>query len=293
MQIESLKLFCDLSETKNFTRAAQINGVTQSAVSQTLSALEKQFDALLVERSKKNFRLTAEGEVIYDYGKQLLQSYNAIQSKMQELHGVVAGNIHVATVYSVGLHDLPPYIKAFLKECPQVNVQVQYRRSNQIYEDVLGNIVDLGLVAFPERRARLRIVPFRNDRLVLACAPQHPLAKLKSIKLKQLNGQKMVGFEPDIPTRKAVDQILREQGVKAEYVMQFDNVETVKRAVEIGSGVAILPEETIRTEVAGQTLAAVPLEGRYSRPLGVIYKEAKILSPAMKRFIDLLKSPIE
>ena len=222
----------------------------------------------------------------------MLQSYGAMQSKMQELHGVLAGNIHVATVYSIGLYDLPPYVKGFLKDYPTVNVQVQYRRANQVYDDVLGNVVDLGLVAFPERHTKLEIVPFRNDRLVLACPPQHSLAKLKTIKLKVLNGQKMVGFEPDIPTRKALDKILKEQGVKVEYVAQFDNIETVKRALEIGSGVAILPEETIRAEVANQTLAAVHLEGKCSRQLAVIYRKDKVLSPAMKKFIERLKTSV-
>jgi DNA-binding transcriptional LysR family regulator len=292
MQIESLKVFCDLAETKSFTKTAAINGVTQSAVSQTISTLERHFKSLLIERSRRNFRLTAEGEVFYDFSKRMLLSYEAMQSTMQEVQGVLAGNIHVATVYSIGLYDLPPYVKRFLNDYPTVNVQVRYRRANQVYEDVLGNIVDLGLVAFPARDARLETVLFRNDRLVLACPPQHPLAKRRTIKLQALEGQKMVGFEPDIPTRKALDQILKKQGVQVEYVTQFDNIETVKRAVEIGSGVAILPEETIRVEVANQTLAAVRLEGNYFRPLAVIHKKGKVLSPAMKKFIELLKKPL-
>jgi DNA-binding transcriptional LysR family regulator len=292
MQLEALKVFCDLSETESFTKAAQINSVTQSAVSQTISALERQFQSQLIERSNKNFRLTAEGEVFYDYSKKIIQSYEAFHSKLQALKGIISGNIHLATVYSIGLYDVPPYVKRFLKDHPTVNVQVQYRRANQVYEDVLGNVVDLGLVAFPERDTRLETVVFRHDLLVLACPPQHPLAKLKVIKLKALSGQKMVGFEPDIPTRKAVDRMLKDQGVKVEYVSQFDNIETVKRAVEIGIGVAILPEETIRGEVTNQTLAAVRLEGNYFRPLAVIYKKGKVLSPAMKKFIELLKKSI-
>src|SRR5512138_3432134 len=136
MQIESLKVFCDLTETESFTRAAQINGVTQSAVSQTISSLERQFKSLLIERSKKNFRLTAEGEVLYDYSKQILQSYDSLRNKLQGLQGEISGSIHVATVYSIGLHELPPYVKLFLKDHPGVNVRVEYRRADQVYEDV-------------------------------------------------------------------------------------------------------------------------------------------------------------
>src|SRR3974377_1287967 len=122
MQLESLKVFCDLSETKSFTKAAQINKVTQSAVSQTISALERQFKSLLIERSKKNFRLTPEGEVLYDYSKRILQSYDACQGKLQGIKNVVSGEIRLCTVYSIGLHDLPPYMKHFMKEHPTVRI---------------------------------------------------------------------------------------------------------------------------------------------------------------------------
>jgi len=284
-----LKVFCDLSETKSFTKAAQINKVTQSAVSQTVSALERLFKSLLIERSKKNFRLTPEGEVLYDYSKKILQSYGGLQSRLQEIQGVLSGNIHVATVYSIGLYDLPPCIKKFLQDCPTVNVHVEYRRANEVYDDVLSNIVDLGLVAYPSPDSKLEVVPLRKDALFLACHPQHPLAKMKSIKLKALTGQKFINFEKDIPTRKALDKMFKDQGVSVNNVMEFDNVETVKRAVEIDSGVAILPEETIRGELANKTIAAVRLEGKFFRELAVIYKKGKVLSPAMKQFIELLK----
>jgi len=289
MQIESLKVFCDLVETKSFTKAAQANQVTQSAVSQTISALERQFKSLLIERSKKHFRLTAEGEVLYDYSKRLLQTYGVIQSKVQELKHEIAGQVRVAAVYSVGLHDLPPYLKRFLKEHPAVNLHVAYRRENQVHGDVLGNLVDLGLVAYPARDAKLEIVPVREDPLVLVCPPEHRLAKLKSVKLKGLAGEKFISFDPDMPTRKALDRYFKEQDVVVEHVREFDNIETMKRAVEIDSGIAILPEPTVRQEVANRTLAAVKLEGNYRRPLGVIYRKDKVLSPAMKAFIQLLK----
>ena len=292
MQFESLKVFCDLVETKSFTKAAQANEVTQSAVSQTISALEAHFKSLLVERSKKNFRLTSEGQVLYDYSKRLLQTYGAIHSKMQELKHVVSGPIRLSTVYSIGLHDLPPYITRFLKDYPEVNVHVEYRRANQVYEDVLANIVDLGLVAYPAHDSRLETVLLRKDRLVLACHPQHPFGKLKTVKFKALNGQKFISFDPDMPTRKALDKIFKDHGVAAEHVMEFDNIETAKRAVEIDCGIAIVPEDTVRQEVANETLAAVRLEGDNFRQLGVIYKKHKVLSPAMKQLIALLKESL-
>lgn len=290
MQIESLKVFCDLAETESFTKAAQINNVTQSAVSQQISSLERIFKALLIERSKKRFRLTREGQVLYDHSKQVIQTYDALHSKLQEIKEIISGTIRLATIYSVGLHDLPPYLKRFLKSYPTVNVHVEYRRANQVYEDVIGNVVDLGLVAYPTRDTKLEIAPLRKDPLVLICHPQHPLAKSKTIKLKQLSGSKFIGFEPDIPTRKALDKILKEHSVDVQHVMEFDNIETVKRAVEIDAGVAIVPQGTVIQEVNKQTLAQVTFEdGQFFRPLAAIYKKNKVLSPAIRQFLSILK----
>ncbi|MEY4386081.1 MAG: hypothetical protein RLY20_1364 [Verrucomicrobiota bacterium] len=290
MQIESLKVFCDLTETESFTKAAQINGVTQSAVSQQISSLERQFKSLLIERSKKKFRLTREGQVLYDYSKQIIATYDALHSKLQEIKDIISGTIRVATIYSIGLHDLPPYVKRFLKSYPTVNIHVEYRRANQVYEDVLGNVVDLGLVAYPVKDPKLEIIPIKRDPLVLVTHPQHPLAKQKLIKLKTLAGQKFIGFEPDIPTRKAIDKVLRDHNVEVNHVMEFDNIETVKRAVEIDAGIAIVPQSTITQEIQKQTLAAVALDDAdMFRPLAAIYKRTKVLSPAMKQFLAILK----
>jgi len=290
MQIESLKVFCDLAETESFTKAAQINEVTQSAVSQQISSLERTFKSLLIERSKKKFRLTREGQVLYDYSKQIIQTYEGLHSKLQEIKDIISGTIRVATIYSIGLHDLPPYIKRYLKDYPTVHVHVEYRRANQVYDDIVSNVVDIGLVAYPTKDNKLEVIPLRKDPLVLICHPQHPFAKQKLIKLKSIAGQKFVGFEPDIPTRKALDKILREQGVEVNNVMEFDNIETVKRAVEIDAGISIVPSSTIGQEVNKQTLASAPIDHPdMYRPLAAILKKGKVLSPAMRQFINILK----
>jgi LysR family transcriptional regulator, transcriptional activator of the cysJI operon len=290
MQIESLKVFCDLAETESFTKAAQINQITQSAVSQQVSALERTFRSLLIERSKKKFRLTREGEILYDFAKQLINTYDSLFNKLQEVRDIVGGNIRVSTIYSIGLHDLPPYLKKFLKSYPNVNVHVEYRRSNQVYEDVLGNADDLGLVAYPTKDAKLEIIPLRKDKMVVITHPKHALAKSENLSYKDLADQKFIAFEPDIPTRKAIDKALKEANVEVDTVMEFDNIETVKRAVEIDAGIAIVPHTTVLQEVAKHTLEAIELEnGALARPLAVIHKKNKVLSPAMRQFINTLK----
>jgi len=291
MQIESLKVFCDLVDTQSFTKAARLNDVTQSAVSQQIGALERTFASRLVERSKKQFRLTREGQVLYDYSKQILGHYRSLDHRFRELKDDISGTIELATIYSIGLHDLPHYLKQFMQSYPTVHVHVEYRNASQVYEDVLSNSVDLGLIAYPVKDSKLVTVPLRQEPLVLVCPPPHPFARQKSIRLQALDGQKLISFEPDTPTRKAIDKILAEHGVEVFHVMEFDNVETVKRAVEIDAGLAIIPQSTVRQELEKQTLAQVEIQdGQFFRPIAAIYKKQRVLSPALKQFLTILKS---
>ena len=294
MQIENLKVFCDLAETESFTQAAQLNHVTQSAVSQQVSSLERLFNSLLIERSRKRFRLTREGQALYDAGKEVARILDGLRAKLEETRKLVSGNLRIATIYSIGLHDLPAYVKKFLKQYPTVNVHIEYRRANQVYEDVIGNVVDLGLVAYPVRNRKLEICSLRRDPLVLICHPQHPLAAQKKIRLKALSGEKFIGFEPDIPTRKALDRILKLHAVHVQHVMEFDNIETVKRAVEINAVIAIVPEATVLEEVAKRTLAQVKIEnGDFYRPIAAIYRKNKVPSLTMKQFLEALKEKLQ
>lgn len=290
MQIQSLKIFCDLVETESFTKAAQINGVTQSAVSQQMSSLERQFRSLLIERSKKKFRLTREGELLYEHAKLIIQAFDTLVHRLQEVKDIVSGTIRIGTIYSIGLHGLPPYIKRFLKDYPTVNVHVEYQRANQVYEDVLGNVVDLGMVAYPQHDSRLELVPLRDEPMVLVCHPKHTLAKARTVKIESLRGVKFIGFEPDIPTRRAIDKVFRDHDIEVRMAMEFDNIETVKRAVEIDAGVSIVPFTTVESEVNKQSLAAITISDvALARPMAIIHKKNKVLSPAMKQFIGLLR----
>jgi LysR family transcriptional regulator, transcriptional activator of the cysJI operon len=291
MQIENFKIFADLVETKSFSKAAKLNGITQSAVSQQARSMERNFKTLMIDRSQKQFNLTREGQRIYDAAKEILHVYEKLLSELQEMKKVISGTIRISTIYSIGLHELPPYIKRFLHDYPSVNVRIEYRRSNLVYEDILHNSVDFGLVAFPQKLRQIETIPFRNDRLVLITHPNHPLAKAADADLKTLSGHKFIGFDPDIPTRKAVDQIFRDNKLEITPVMEFDNIETVKRAVEIDHGVAIVPQATVMQEVRQGTLASVQFKGKeFTRPLAILHRKGRVLTPAMKKFIETLST---
>jgi len=292
MHIETLKTFCDLIETGSFSKAAALNLVSQSAVSQQVKMLEQRFDQQLIERGqRKGVAPTEAGKIFYAECKQILERFRALEERMRDKSAAIAGTIKVATVYSIGLHELPPYVKEFIKAHPQVKVHIEYSRTDKVYEACLNNAIDFGIVALPLRRPNLAVIPFRDDKLVVVCNPEHPLAKRRRISLKNLAGEDFIAFERDIPTRKTIDQILKAHQVAVNYVMEFDNIETIKRSVEVGNGVSILPETAVVNEVNSGMLVALNFkEGVFTRPIGIIHRKGKVFSSAAREFVNLLTS---
>jgi DNA-binding transcriptional LysR family regulator len=291
MQVETFQVFCDLVETASFSVAAERNGITQSAVSQQIRGLEQRFGLPLVERGRRNFSVTPEGEVFLSAAREILDVYRGIESQLTMMRDVVAGSLTVATVYSIGFHELPPYMEAFRKKFPDVDLSIHYRRSNEVYADVIEGRAELGLVAYPKTRKGIEIEPVWKDKLVLICPPGHPFAKRRKVPLSAIDGQRFISFEPDLPTRKAIDEIFRKSAVTIKEVVEFDNIETVKRGVEIENALSIVPSESVSGEVAAGSLCRVELEGRTLwRPLGIVRRRTKAIAPAMRELIALLKA---
>lgn len=290
MHIETLKVFCDVVETGSFSVAASQNFITQSAVSQQLRALENKYHCKLLERSRGGAKTTPQGAILYRASRDIIDRYQDVEAELQRSCDVIGGHLRVAIVYSVGLHELPAYLKEYLRNYPDVNVHVEYSRPNKIYENVIAQHIDLGIVAYPQKHPQIVTIPIREDTLVLACPPDHRLAGAKKVRIAELEGEPFVAYEKDIATRKATDQFLRNSQVTVEYVAEYDNIETIKRAVEIGQGVAIVPLPAIRQEVDKGTIRIADLaDENLSRPLGIIHKRGRHLSPAAEKFIEVVK----
>jgi LysR family transcriptional regulator, transcriptional activator of the cysJI operon len=290
MHIETLKTFCDLIETGSFSKAAQLNLVSQSAVSQQLKVLEKRYDRPLIERGqRKGVALTEAGQIFYTECKELLERFRALEDRMRDQTAVIAGTVKVATVYSIGLHELPPYVKQFMKAHPQVKVHIEYSRTDKVYEACLNNTIDFGIVALPLRRPNIAVIQLRQDKLVLVCSPEHPLARKRKVSLAQLNGEEFIAFERDIPTRKTIDRIFKTHKVAVNMVMEFDNIETIKRSVEVGIGLSILPETAVVNEVKSGLLAKLDFsEGTFTRAVGIIHRRGRVFSAAAREFMQML-----
>jgi len=292
MHIETLKTFCDLIETGSFSKAAALNFVSQSAVSQQVKSLEQRFDQQLIERGRrKGVALTEAGRIFYAECREILEHFHALEERMKVKSAAPAGSIKVATIYSIGLHELPPYIKKFIKTYPQVKVQIEYSGADKVYEACLNNTIDFGIVALPLRRPSLEVIRFRDDKLVIVCNPEHKLGRRRRVSVQALAGEDFIAFERDIPTRKTIDRILKQRKVKVNYVMEFDNIETVKRSVEVGIGVSILPETAVATEVRNKQLVALDFtEGVFTRSIGIIHRKGKVFSAAAREFVKMLIS---
>jgi len=292
MHIETLKIFCDLVDLQSFSLAAERNFVTQSAVSQQIRSLEEKFKRRLLERvrGRREIKLTSAGEVFYRESRNVLAAYEALNESLRGIVGTIGGTVKVATVYSVGLHEMPAKVGEFMSKYPSARIDLEYSRTTKVVRDVLSGSVELGVLAFPEPRRGVTVVQMPAHRLVLICPPDHKLAKRSQVKTADLDGLEFVLFERDTPTRKATDRILKERGVTVKKVAEFDNIETIKRAVQVGFGLAILPQPAVTDEVRSGQLAVVKLaEKEWTRPVGVIYRTDRDLSLAAKKFVQLLE----
>jgi DNA-binding transcriptional LysR family regulator len=292
MQMETLKVFCDLVECGSFSQSATRNFITQSAVSQQIRALESRFNTSLLIRQGRSVSLTEAGRILYEGACEILERFGRVDLQLKSTREEMSGMLRIATIYSVGLYEMSHVIKTFLKTYPKVNLHVAYNRANRVYEECQKGDADIGIVTYPKIRKGIKIIPLPADKLTLICSPQHPFARRRKIDMRLLDGQNFVAFERDIPSRRALDRIFREHNVKVRVVMELDNIETIKRSVEIGVGISIVPLFSVQREVQSGTLAQVQFMRRtFWRPLGVIIRSKKVLTPAARKLIELLQRP--
>lgn len=290
MQIQVFKVFRDLAETGSFSKAADASGVTQSAVSQQVRMVEERFGVKLLERGGRRFTLTPEGEAFLEASRDILGAYDGLGERFRRIRNVVAGELRIASILSIGLHELPPCLQEFRALYPGVKVMVDYRRSAQVVAAVLGGEADVGLVACPGSRRGVEVRTFWKDRLVLICPPGHSLARRRKVRFRQLEGAGFIAFEPDLPTRKMIDRRLKQSGVRVRHLMEFDSIETVKRTVAVEQAVSIVPETAVRAEAEAGTLVAVPIdEPAMWRPLGALTRRAANHGPALREFLAMLQ----
>ena len=289
MHIKQLTVFCDVAAQRSFSRGARENDVSQSAASQMVQQLEERLGVLLLDRSKRPLVLTPEGAVFYRGCRKLIDGYRSLEEEVRTFHEEVSGRVSVASIYSVGLSHMNQSVQDFIAAHPRSNVRVEYQHPNRVHEFVELDQVDVGIISYPRSTRTIEAIAWRDEPMVVACAPSHALSQRKTIELHELAGQSMVSFDPDLMIRREIDRQLARDQIEVRIAMEFDNTETMKRAIEIGTGIGLLPEPTLQREVALGSLVAIPLrDSPLSRPLGIIQRRGKQLSRAARQFIDFL-----
>jgi DNA-binding transcriptional LysR family regulator len=287
---ESLKLFKDIAQNRSFSRGAALNGVSQSAASQHVQDLEKVLATVLLDRSTRPLVVTPAGQLYNEFCRDVLRRKEEFEAALDRLKHEVEGTVRVASIYSIGLSEMAQLEEEFSRRQPEARLAAEYLRPEKVYAAVLADEADLGLVSYPEPSREITVIPWRQEKMVLATSPDHPLAQLARVLPEDLNGVEFIGFDEDLPIHREVDRFLREQGVQVAETLHFDNLQMIKEAVAHRAGVSILPARILRDEVMQGRLAAIPIvASELYRPLGIIHRKKKRFHPVAQAFLDLLR----
>lgn len=289
VQIKTLDLFCRVADARSFSEAARTAGLTQSAVSQSISHLEEIVETQLIDRSKRPLQLTLAGETYLTGVREVVRAYQEVAAKIRRPGVPIEGVVRVGAIYSVGLSYLPQATDRFQKTFPNVSIKTEFGSSERVVDLVNAGRVDFGLVSFPRDTKSLASIPWQNEPMRLVCAADHPLAARTEVSAHELNGLQMMGFQRGLGLRQAIDQCLKQAHVTVDFDKEFDNADSMIRAIQLHGSIGFVPEAAVRLETAAGSIRVVACRGiQMVRPLGIIHRRRSPLSPAAAEFGSLL-----
>ena len=290
MIVKHLKLYREIVHARSVSRGAQVSGVSQSAASQHLQEMERLLGVQLLDRSKRPLAVTEAGQLYNEFCRDILRRKQELDDVLGGLRGREQGLVRVAAIYSVGLSDMSRLEEELSRRMREAELQVEYLRPEKVYDAVLSDQADLGLVSYPESNREMTAIPWREERMMVAVAPSHPLASRKVLNLSDLAHRDFVAFDEDLRVGREVKRYLRDSGAQVNLVMHFDNIQTMKEAVVLGSSISIMPVRVLRNDIEQGRLVAIPIKGcTLVRPLGIIHRRRKTFNQAARVFLDLLR----
>ena len=290
MTLDHFKLFRDIALARNMTRGAEACGVSQSAASQTLQETERLLGVVLLDRSTRPFELTEAGRLYYEFCRDVLRRKEEFEGHLNKLKGRLQGRVRVAAIYSVGISDMSRLETEIAGRMPEAELQVEYLRPERVYDAVVTDRADLGLVSYPESNREIAAIPWREEKMMVAAAPSHPLARKPHLVPADLAQQDFVAFDEELPVSREVKRYLREAGIQVNVVMHFDNTQTMKEAIILGGTIGIMPVRALRNDVEQGRLVTIPIEGcTLVRPLGIVHRRRKTFNQATQVFLEMLR----
>ena len=293
MNFKTLEIFCEVVAKRSFSKAAKGLGVSQSLASQTVSLIEDRLGTRLIDRSCRPFEVTIAGQQYFEGARKLLADFQRLEDGITTSTEKVNGRLRVAAIYSAGLLQMETYVRTFREQCPDVDFSLEYQKPSEVYERLANKEVDLGIVSFPKDNSDFNCIPWQDQPLSMVVAASDSRASQQSVSVQDLNGKDFVAFTKNLEFRRRISRWLRKLKLNVNVVQEFDSIEHVKRAVEIGTGVSVLPRATVLREVAFGTLATIDFcDVNWYRPLGIVHRRTKPISNAAEKFIELLHEPV-
>jgi len=290
LTLDNLRLFRDIALTRSVSRAAGLNSVSQSAASQQLQELERSLGATLIDRSTRPLNITEAGRLYLDFCRDVLRRRETFDAELGALKHETGGVVRVAAIYSVGLSEMTELEREFSQRRPGARLDIEYLRPQKVYEAVLADAADIGLVSYPESTREIMVIPWRREEMVVAASPYHPVASSESVTAADLSGVEFIGFDDDLPIQQAIQRYFAENNARLNITLHFDNLQTIKEAVEHRFGISIMPVRLMQSEMAQGRLTAIPLAGRaLFRPVGIIHRKRKRFNAAGDAFLALLR----
>ncbi|MFC1544749.1 LysR family transcriptional regulator [Gemmatimonadota bacterium] len=294
MYLEQLKFFHNVAELGSFTAAARALHLTQPAVSNQIRNLEDELGQQVFERRGRAVLLTHAGEVLYTHTRRIFQQVREAQAILEDLKSLQSGRLILGTVDVMSIYVLPRIFRVFHNSFPRVEVSIEVDDSTNISRGVRDGRYDLGFVTLPLRVENLESIPLYRDAMRAIAPAGHPLAGRKQVSLADLASTTMIVYKRGSVTRSIIEEVFRSQGVELVPDMEIDRPEAMKKLVEAGLGVSIMPEMSIAREVEEGTLVVLPTgDIHFERQLGLIYRQGQVFSPTVAAFLSILRQELQ
>jgi len=289
MTFEDLRAFVTVASERSFSRAARKLRRTQPAVSQAIRRLEDAAGERLIDRSSRDGTLTDAGELLLDYATRLLRLADEATEAVSDLRDVRKGRVLIGA-NEAGVHAVLPLIELFQQQHPRVLVEVRRVHARQLAQEVLLRTVDVGVLTFNPAERDLHSVLIGTDELVLLVSPRHPLAVRREVTMEEVGRQSIIAHNDPSPTRERVLRLYEQRQAPLNIRVSLPSLDGIKRAVEMGLGVALLPRRCAQREIAhGQLVAIRVPELRSPRQVRLVHRKDSDLSHAARAFVHVAR----
>jgi len=290
VDVRDLEVFLSVAKHLNFTRAGEEVHLSQPSVSVRVRRLEEELGTKLFEQLGKRIALTEAGRLLVPYAQRVVAALDDARHAVEELQGLERGTLRIGASTTPGMYLVPKLVARFKRQHPGVEIRLEIKDTRRVEEEIVRNEFDFGFVGGHLAGAEIEVTPWMTDELVLVAPPGHPLARKRRVTLEDLRGRQFISREQGSATQAAVNNKLLASGLPLETVMEMNNPEAVKKAVQGGLGLAFLSRFAVETELKAKTLAAVRVKDfNLNRELKIVYRKDKHFSRAARALIGMAR----